>query len=73
MNPSDEDGECERCRSANLSPALLDLLARQSFAGSRRWSIARARGVPVVYENVWSVRINDQFRAVGERDGDTIE
>ena len=25
------------------------------------------------FENVWSVRINDQFRAVGERDGDTIE
>ena len=25
------------------------------------------------YENVWSVRINDQFRAVGERNGDTIE
>jgi hypothetical protein len=23
--------------------------------------------------NVWSVRINDQFRAVGERDGDTID
>jgi Txe/YoeB family toxin of Txe-Axe toxin-antitoxin module len=25
------------------------------------------------YENVWSVRINEQYRAVGERDGDTIE
>jgi plasmid maintenance system killer protein len=25
------------------------------------------------YEKVWSVRINDQFRAVGEREGDTIE
>ena len=25
------------------------------------------------YDNVWSVRINDQFRAVGERDGNTIE
>lgn len=24
------------------------------------------------YENVWSVRINEQYRAVGERDGDTI-
>jgi Txe/YoeB family toxin of Txe-Axe toxin-antitoxin module len=24
------------------------------------------------YENVWSVRINDQHRAVGERDGDVI-
>jgi hypothetical protein len=24
-------------------------------------------------QNAWSVRINDQFRAVGERDGDTIE
>ena len=25
------------------------------------------------YENVWSVRINEQYRAVGERNGDTIE
>lgn len=25
------------------------------------------------YECVWSVRINDQYRAVGERNGDTIE
>ncbi len=25
------------------------------------------------YENVWSVRINDQYRAVGERNGDVIE
>jgi Txe/YoeB family toxin of Txe-Axe toxin-antitoxin module len=25
------------------------------------------------YDNVWSVRINEQFRAVGERTGDTIE
>jgi hypothetical protein len=25
------------------------------------------------YEHVWSVRINDQYRAVGEREGDTIE
>ena len=25
------------------------------------------------YANVWSVRINEQYRAVGERDGDTIE
>ena len=25
------------------------------------------------YENVWSVRINEQYRAVGERQGDTIE
>ena len=25
------------------------------------------------YENVWSVRINEQYRAVGERDGDVIE
>jgi Txe/YoeB family toxin of Txe-Axe toxin-antitoxin module len=25
------------------------------------------------HANVWSVRINDQFRAVGERSGDTIE
>lgn len=25
------------------------------------------------YDDVWSVRINDQYRAVGERDGDTIE
>jgi hypothetical protein len=25
------------------------------------------------YENVWSVRISDQFRAVGERSGDVIE
>ena len=25
------------------------------------------------YVNVLSVRINDQYRAVGERDGDTIE
>jgi plasmid maintenance system killer protein len=25
------------------------------------------------YQNVWSVRINEQYRAVGERDGDTIE
>ena len=24
------------------------------------------------YEQVWSVRINEQYRAVGERDGDTI-
>lgn len=24
------------------------------------------------YGNVWSVRINDQYRAVGEREGDTI-
>ena len=24
------------------------------------------------YENVWSVRINEQYRAVGERSGDTI-
>lgn len=24
------------------------------------------------YENVWSVRINEQFPAVGERDGDSI-
>ncbi len=24
------------------------------------------------YEDVWSVRINEQFRAVGERKGDTI-
>src|SRR5438874_11682653 len=24
------------------------------------------------YENVWSVRINEQYRAVGERRGDTI-
>ena len=24
-------------------------------------------------ENAWSVRINDQFRAVGVRNGDTIE
>jgi plasmid maintenance system killer protein len=25
------------------------------------------------YDNVWSVRINEQYRAVGERDGDVIE
>jgi Txe/YoeB family toxin of Txe-Axe toxin-antitoxin module len=25
------------------------------------------------YDHVWSVRINEQYRAVGERDGDTIE
>ena len=25
------------------------------------------------YDNVWSVRINEQYRAVGERSGDTIE
>ena len=24
------------------------------------------------YENVWSVRVNQQYRAVGERKGDTI-
>jgi Txe/YoeB family toxin of Txe-Axe toxin-antitoxin module len=24
------------------------------------------------YEQVWSVRINEQYRAVGERDGDTV-
>ncbi len=24
------------------------------------------------YEHVWSVRINEQYRAVGERHGDTI-
>lgn len=24
------------------------------------------------YTNVWSVRINEQYRAVGERNGDTI-
>jgi len=24
------------------------------------------------YDNVWSVRINEQYRVVGERDGDTI-
>ncbi len=24
------------------------------------------------YDHVWSVRINEQYRAVGERDGDTI-
>jgi plasmid maintenance system killer protein len=24
------------------------------------------------YENVWSVRINEQYRAVDERQGDTI-
>jgi Txe/YoeB family toxin of Txe-Axe toxin-antitoxin module len=25
------------------------------------------------YAKVWSVRINDQYRAVGERDGDVID
>jgi Txe/YoeB family toxin of Txe-Axe toxin-antitoxin module len=25
------------------------------------------------YDDVWSVRINDQYRAVGQRDGDVIE
>ena len=25
------------------------------------------------YDDVWSVRINDQYRAVGERDADMIE
>jgi len=25
------------------------------------------------YDNVWSVRITEQYRAVGERKGDTIE
>lgn len=25
------------------------------------------------YNNVWPVRINEQYRAVGERDADTIE
>ena len=24
------------------------------------------------YEHVWSVRINEQYRAVGERQGDTV-
>lgn len=24
------------------------------------------------YDNIWSVRINEQYRAVGMRDGDTI-
>ncbi len=24
------------------------------------------------YENIWSVRVNEQYRAVGERKGDTI-
>jgi hypothetical protein len=24
------------------------------------------------YEQIWSVRINEQYRAVGERDGDTV-
>lgn len=24
------------------------------------------------YEHIWSVRINEQYRAVGERDGETI-
>jgi len=23
------------------------------------------------YDQIWSVRINDQYRAIGERDGDT--
>jgi plasmid maintenance system killer protein len=25
------------------------------------------------YDHVWSVRVNEQYRAVGERDGDVIE
>jgi plasmid maintenance system killer protein len=25
------------------------------------------------HQSVWSVRINEQYRAVGERDGDTVE
>src|SRR5690242_5096529 len=25
------------------------------------------------YDNIWSVRINEQYRAVGQRSGDTIE
>jgi hypothetical protein len=24
------------------------------------------------YENIWSVRINEQYRAIGERNGDTV-
>jgi hypothetical protein len=24
------------------------------------------------YDRVWSVRINEQYRAIGERDGDTV-
>lgn len=24
------------------------------------------------YDNVWSVRINEQYRAIGERNGDTV-
>lgn len=27
---------------------------------------------PAGYERVWSVRINESFRAIAERDGDTV-
>jgi plasmid maintenance system killer protein len=40
------------------------------FSSTR--SIPRFASRLAGYENVWSVRINEQYRAIGERHGDTI-
>lgn len=58
--------------------AALDERARQ--AARRAYAIfARDPGHPSLrfkklggYDHIWSVRINEQYRAVGERSGDTI-
>ena len=41
----------------------------QKIRNTRRLRFKKLQG----HDRVWSVRINEQFRAVGERDGDTIE
>ena len=43
------------------------LFSRNPDHPSLRFKKLKAHG------NAWSVRINDQYRAVGERDGDVIE
>ena len=65
-----------------------ELLACLFSAGAAR-EVGRASGISTVraeprapvaslqevqgYTNIWSVRINEQYRAVGERNGDSIE
>ena len=59
---------------ASLSPSVRRFAkqAYQQFAQDPTHPSLRFKKLKG-FDNVWSVRINDQYRAVGERDGDIIE
>ena len=47
-------------------------VAYQLFAGSQEHPSLRFKKLQA-HDNIWSVRISEQYRAVGVRSGDTIE